>query len=68
MNKDGWYKVYGRKVYVENGKVRRALTLDGQSAVYPYVEGKYGGLNNISGYLTVSALRSRMARGTVYWF
>ena len=37
--KDGWHKVYGEDVYVENGKVVRGVTKDvngSEKTCYPY--------------------------------
>ena len=64
---DGWREVYGRKVYVENGKVIRGLSTDGQRTVWPYEGTNSGGLNNVSGKLTLAALRARTDRGTISW-
>lgn len=34
--KDGWHRVYGHDVYVEDGRVLRGTTTDGQNTTYPY--------------------------------
>lgn len=62
MIKDGWYKVYGDEVYVEDGKVVRGV----RSGVtcYPYEKTKDGAWRNISGEITLSAFRSGYKRGT----
>ena len=60
--KDGWHKVYGYEVYVEDGRVTRAIS-NGVTA-YPYRACKYGGWN-IDRHMTLDVLRAGMARETV---
>lgn len=61
--KDGWHKICGAMVYVENGKVMRGVQ-DGRT-VYPYRKNtKIGGWDNVSG-LSVAAFRAGMKRGTI---
>ncbi|WP_019775962.1 hypothetical protein [Streptococcus sobrinus] len=64
-----WHKLKGYEVMVEDGKVVRGTTGEGVSyrAVYPYipVDPKYGnGWVNVSGELSLSALKKRLVRGT----
>lgn len=61
---DGWYKVSGYEVYVEDGVIVRGVSADGQRTTYPYIKCKTGGWDNASRCLTVSAFRSRVARET----
>lgn len=60
--KDGWHKVYGYDVYVEDGKVNRAIS-NGVTA-YPYRVSKYGGWD-IDTHMTLDALRAGLSRGTM---
>ena len=62
MINDGWHKVYGFDVYVENGIVNRAIS-NGVTA-YPYRASKYGGWD-IDTYMTLDALRAGLSRGTM---
>lgn len=61
-----WYKIGKYSVKVNEGKVTYGTvkTLDGVKTVYPYVSARDGGLDNVSGELTVSQLRQRIKRGT----
>lgn len=61
--KDGWHKAVGRRVYVENGVVVKALTFDGQRTVYPYKVNR-GGYDRAEG-LTLGALRCRIYRKNI---
>jgi len=61
--KDGWHKAAGRRVYVENGAVVRALTFDGQRTVYPYMVSR-SGYDRAEG-LTLNALRCRIYRNSI---
>ena len=65
---DGWHKVYGYNVLIEDGYVSRAT--DGAKPLYPYR--KYRKFILDSWYriykeekLTLTALRSGMRRGTI---
>ena len=60
--KDGWHKVYGIDVYVEDGMVKRAIS-NGHT-VYPYRKCAYGGWD-IDTYMSLDALRAGLSRGTV---
>lgn len=62
MVKDGWHKVYGYPVYVEDGRVKRAVAKG--VAAYPYRVSKYGGWD-IDTYLSLDALRAGISRGTI---
>ncbi|WP_019789873.1 hypothetical protein [Streptococcus sobrinus] len=64
-----WHKINEFEVYVEGGKVTRGTVGDGTAyrTVYPYIpaDPKYGnGWVNVSGELSLSALKKRLARGT----
>ena len=61
--KDGWHVVYGRDVYVEDGRVRRGLSHDGQRTVYPYRATKGGWVREYSP--TVCAFRAGLRRSTM---
>ena len=60
--KDGWHKVYGYEVYVEDGRVTRAIS--NCVTVYPYRASKYGGWD-IDTHTTLDALRAGLSRGTI---
>ena len=64
---NGWHIIKGYNVYVEDGYIVRGVRRYDLSycTVYPYIPSKYGGWDNASKELTVSAFRSRLARGTV---
>lgn len=63
--KDGWHKVYGEDVYVENGRVLRGTTGSGPAyrPTYPY---RWTGNGyTIDTGITVDALRAGMKKGTI---
>ena len=66
--KDGWHVVYGKNVYVENGKVVYGTTKDKNNSevtCYPYEYNKdLDCWVNISGEVTLSAYRAGYKRGT----
>ena len=62
ITKDGWHTVYGYKVYVEDGRVKRAVA-NGVTA-YPYRTCKYGGWD-IDTHMTLDALRAGLSRETI---
>ena len=67
-NKDGWHIVYGKNVYVENGKVVLGTTKgenDSEVTCYPYEYNE--NLDcwiNMSRKVTLSAYRAGYKRGT----
>lgn len=62
---DGWHKIEGYDVYVENGRVMHGVSYNGTRTTYPYVHNfNDGGLDNVSGSITANAFRSRVRRGT----
>ena len=65
--KDGWHKVYGEGVYVENGKVVRGVTKDAngsEKTCYPYKYSKdHDCWINISGEVTLSSYRAGYKKG-----
>ena len=62
MVKDGWHKVCGYDVYVEDGEVKRAIS-DGCTA-YPYRASRYGGWDKDT-HLSLDALRAGLSRETI---
>lgn len=64
---DGWHKVLGREVYVEDGVVIRGIKDDprstGQIPAYPYVTCN-DGTRTLHQGLSLNALRKRIKRGT----
>lgn len=68
--KDGWHTVGRYDVWVENGRVQRAVKKtfgdDGSGTLYPYrwMGHPYNGLVNTTG-ITLSALRSGLRHGTI---
>ena len=60
--KDGWHKVHGYDVYVEDGEVKRAIS-DGCTA-YPYRVSRYGGYD-IDTHMSLDALRAGLSRETI---
>lgn len=67
----GWKKVFGYSVYFENGtakrSVKKSVTGCGLDAAQIWIPSRLGGWDSVS-YLTESALRSRLARGTAKIF
>lgn len=61
--KDGWHKVYGWSVLVENGKVIRGINPERDLPVYPYKATRNGW--DICQSLSLAAFRKRMANGTI---
>lgn len=62
--KDGWHKVYGYTVWVEDGWAVRGLSGDGQRPLYIYSVSKNAGYDRRDG-VKLDALRSGMNRGTM---
>lgn len=64
--KDGWHKVAGYDVYIENGLIVRGTIGTGYDyrTAYPYIAAKDGGWDNASRELTPEAFRARVRRGT----
>lgn len=65
--KNGWHKVYGYDVYVEDGKILRGVDTDAngsQIPVYPFRACRDGGYT-ATGAITVNAFRSGFSRGTI---
>ena len=69
--KDGWHKFYGYKVWLEDGKVKRAYDPEAneydQKTLFPYREGKHGGYDLDQG-MSLETFRSAWNRGTAYLF
>ena len=70
-NFTGWKTICGFSVYFENGKakrsVKKSVTGCGLGTAYIWIASPCGGWDSVS-YLTESALRSRLARGTAKIF
>ena len=68
MKREAWVSVYGLAVYVdEKGRVTRGLKRDINGELvtaYPYTPSKDGGYD-LNQYLSLSAFRGRVRRGTV---
>lgn len=65
--KDGWHKICGWEVWVEDGYVLRGTCGDRNNSritVYPYRKASDGGWDNCSG-LSVNAFRAGVNRGTI---
>jgi hypothetical protein len=60
--KDGWHKIQGYEVYVENNKVIRGLKENGTLPAYPYKTAKDGGWDNAAG-VSVSTFSKGVADG-----
>lgn len=65
--KDGWHKVLGYDVYVENGKVMRCLVShsSGYRTAYPYRDEPYYNCMGICIGISLDALRAGLKRGTI---
>ena len=62
--KNGWKKVCGYDVYVEDGMVKRGITSDGQRPLYLYRKAKGGGWDSTSP-MTIAAFRAGVNRETI---
>ena len=65
--KDGWHTIQGRRVYIEDGMILRAIKLDHNSSEVPahvYRASKYGGWDS-TGKITVAAFSAGVRRGTI---
>ena len=68
MRKSGWYKISNYSVYVEGGKVIRAIedNCEVNATRYPYrYDRRAGGWINASGELSPGAVRAGIRRGTI---
>lgn len=65
MTKDGWHLVYGYMVYTENGRVLRALSDDGQRALYPYRWSEKLQCRTECTGIALSTLRAGLKTGTI---
>lgn len=63
--RDGWHKVYGYHVYVEDGMVTHGTDDTYDAALYPYrsIRG-CGGWHLAQGYFTLDGLRSAIRNGS----
>ena len=64
---EGWHKLCGYDVYVEDGYVVRGVTDDwkqGLRTTWVYRASKYGGYDS-AGKVTVDAFRAGVRRGTI---
>ena len=66
MPRDGWHVCEGYPVWVEDGRITRGVTKDGQRPVHPYraVRGRRGqtGWEKVDG-VAMATLRSGLRRG-----
>jgi hypothetical protein len=69
--KDGWHKIQGYDVYVENDKILSGLkpsyTGIGSVTAYPYKESKRGGWDNVAG-ISASAFSKGVSNGSIALF
>lgn len=65
--KDGWHKICGYDVYVENDRVLRGTKANGTLPAYVYRSCKTGGWYS-NGGITVNAFRSGVRRGSIRMF
>lgn len=68
--KDGWHRLNGCPVYLEDGKIVRAMRKDENGewiTAYPYRKSKAGGWDNCTG-ITYGAFHTAFIRGTVRIF
>ena len=65
---DGWHQIYGRSVYVENGRIKRGLKCNNTLPAWPYriMRDKRTWINETG--MTVEAFRKGVKRGTVDLF
>ena len=66
--KDGWHKICGYDIYIEDNKVIRGSLGSGLNyrPAYPFKHYKgCSGWHNVAGELTVSAFRYGIKRGSV---
>lgn len=66
--KDGFHKVSGYTVSVEDGYICR-VCVNEEKGVWcvPYIPCKYGGYDNAYKCLTIDAFRKRVERGTIHF-
>lgn len=65
--KDGWHRIAGYDVYIENGYIKRGKTDDGQRPLWPYRAGKYGGWD-LDQYMTPDNFRRKHREGSAAMF
>lgn len=68
--KDGWHKIAGFNIFIENNRVLKGVRRDidgGEITAYPHRVNKNGDWNNDAG-LTVEAFKAGVRRGTVTLF
>lgn len=65
--KDGFHKIAGYEVIIENGYIKRVCINMGKGEWgVPYIPCKAGGWDNAYMCLTPDAFRSRVRRGTIH--
>lgn len=62
--KDGWHKIYGYDVYIENNIVIRGTKANGTLPAYVYRACRAGGWDRDNS-VTVNAFRAGVRRGTI---
>lgn len=65
--RDGWHKLQGYDVYIENNQILRGLKTDrngGEVTAYPYRLSRYGGWDNCAG-ISVDAFIAGVRRDTI---
>lgn len=65
--KDGWHKIAGYDVYVENGYIKRGTKDNGQLPAWPYRSGKDGGWD-LDRYMTPDNFRRKVKNGSATMF
>lgn len=65
--KDGWHMIANNYVYVEDNKVKRGITPDGERPTFPYRTGKYEGWD-LDQYMTPDTFRRKIKNGSAKMF
>lgn len=65
---DGWHIACGRSVYVENGFVLRGLSVDRQTAVYPYIWDKQSNCWTSNCFMSLDTFRRKFKDGSAGLF
>ena len=63
--KDGWHTIAGYKVYVEDGKIKRGITDDGEKPIYVYRWNKKLECWTAEGDITQAAFQAGVRRETI---
>ena len=65
--KDGWHKIAGYDVYVDNGYIKRGTKDNGRLTAWPYRSGKDGGWD-LDQYMTPDSFRRKVKNGSAAMF